>query len=218
MIAKTRGNNLIHEWPTSCPEFIHISTDEVFGDIENGFFKENDRHNPSNPYSASKSAAEMLVIAYGRTYGIPYKITRTTNNYGPRQHPEKIVPHCIMRGISGNKIRIHGTGNQKRNWIHVKDNCHAIFKVMTEGKFGEIYHISSPEEYSVNDIVRMTLEKLGSRFDATTVDYVQDRSGQDMRYALDSTKIKETLGWSALSAFKESIGDIIEHYKQHRRE
>jgi len=214
LLAKTRGKNLMHEWPMNQPEFIHISTDEVFGDIETGFFKEDDRHNPSNPYAASKSAAEMLVVAYGRTYGIPYKITRSTNNYGPRQHPEKLVPHCITRGISGNKIRIHGAGNQKRNWIHVEDNCRAIFKVMLEGRPGEIYNISSPEEYSVNDIARMVLEKLGNRADTATVDHVQDRSGQDVRYALDSAKIKEKLGWSARSTFQDSVGDIIEYYKQ----
>lgn len=193
------------------PEFIHISTDEVFGDTEIGFFKEDDLMRPSNPYSASKAAAEMVVLAYARTYGIPYKITRTTNNYGSRQHPEKLIPRSIVSILKNEAIPIHGTGKQVRNWIHVKDNVRAIYEVMTKGKLGEAYHIASEEELSVNQIAKIILEAFEKPWNESTVQYVADRSGQDIRYALDSSKIK-TLGWTAQDSLKGHIGKLIRKY------
>lgn len=198
------------------PEFIHVSTDEVFGDREEGFFKEDDIMRPSNPYAASKAAAEMVVLAYGRTYGIPYKITRTTNNYGSRQHPEKLIPRSIVSILKNEPIPIHGNGKQVRNWIHVKDNVRAIYEVMTKGKLGEAYHIASDEELSVNDIVKTILNSFEKPWSAQTVRYVADRSGQDIRYALDSSKIK-TLGWAAQDSLKDHINKLIYKYAGSQR-
>lgn len=199
------------------PEFIHISTDEVFGDREEGFFKENDILCPSNPYAASKAAAEMVVLAYARTYGIPYKITRTTNNYGSRQHPEKLIPNSIVSILKNEPIPIHGTGHQVRNWIHVKDNVRAIYEVMTKGKLGEVYHIASEEELSVNQIAKIILDAFEKPWSAQTVQYIADRSGQDIRYALDSSKIC-ALGWSAQDSLKEHINKLIYKYAgQHQK-
>lgn len=194
------------------PEFIHISTDEVFGDREDGFFKEDDIMRPSNPYAASKAAAEMVVMAYGRTYGIPYKITRTTNNYGSRQHPEKLIPRSIVSILKNEPIPIHGTGEQIRNWIHVKDNVRAIYEVMTKGKLGESYHIASEEELSVNQIAKTILEAFEKPWSAETVQYIADRSGQDIRYALDSSKIR-SLGWVSQDSLKNHIGKLIRKYE-----
>lgn len=213
LIIKTKSKNVQHSWPTDQPVFVYISTDEVFGDRKIGFFKEYDRMLPSNPYSSSKAAAELLVIAYNRTYGIQYNITRTTNNYGPRQHPEKLVPSCITNAIAGKIVKLHGTGEQIRNWIHVIDNCEAIYTIMTKGKLNEIYHISSDEEYSVNEVARIILEAVGEKYNSQTVMHIQDRAGQDIRYALDSSKLRK-LGWKAAYSFKKEIKNIIEEYKR----
>ncbi|MEK7503323.1 MAG: GDP-mannose 4,6-dehydratase [Patescibacteria group bacterium] len=193
------------------PEFIHISTDEVFGDTEAGFFQESDNMRPSNPYAASKAAAEMVVLAYGRTYGIPYKITRTTNNYGSRQHPEKLIPRSIVSILKNEPIPIHGTGKQVRNWIHVKDNVRAIYDVMIKGKLGESYHIASEEELSVNQIAKTILDAFEKSWNAQTVQYVPDRSGQDIRYALDFSKIR-ALGWAPQDSLKQHIEKLIRKY------
>ena len=128
------------------PLFVQISTDEVFGDIDEGFFLENDRHHSSNPYSATKAAAEQLVFAWSRTYNIPFLMTRTTNNYGERQHPEKLIPCAITKILKGQKVPIHGDGSYVRNWIHVEDNVSAILKIIDLGKINEVYHIASEEE------------------------------------------------------------------------
>ena len=194
------------------PLFLHISTDEVFGDREKGFFQEGDRLHPSNPYAASKAGAEMLVMAYGRTFGIPYKITRTTNNYGSRQHPEKLIPNAILRVLKGNKITVHGTGDQVRNWIHVKDNCCAIYDVMLKGALNESYHIASDEELSVNQIAKIILDAFEKPFHAETVEHVRDRSGQDIRYALDSSKLR-ALGWQPQDSLKQQITKLIRKYE-----
>lgn len=200
-------------WEYKDPTFIYIGTDEVFGDIEKGFFKEEDRHNPSNPYSASKSCAEMLVKAWGRTYNLPYRITRTTNNYGERQHPEKLIPHCITQLLSDKPIRVHGTGEYVRNWIYVKDNCEAILKVMEKGEDGQSYHISSDEEYSVLQIVQMIANKLGKE-PKDWITFVPNRSGQDVRYALNNEKIKRDLHWEQSHKLDKILTQIIESYKK----
>ena len=214
ILVDARRRNINHAWSVELPTFVYVSTDEVFGDRNEGFFKEDDRHNPSNPYSASKSMAEMLVLSYGRTYGIPYKITRTTNNYGERQHHEKLIPNCISKVLAGEKVKIHGSGNQIRNWIYVKDNCDAIWKIMESGKINEIYHVASPEEYSVNEVVHIILNEVGKSFHPQTVEYVQDRSGQDMRYALDYSKTIEEFGWAPRTNFKSHIHDTIHDYEE----
>ncbi len=214
LLKNKKIENMQLGWEYTEPVFIHISTDEVHGDIEKGFFPEAAPHNPSNPYAASKASAEMLVKAWARTYGIPYRITRTTNNYGERQHPEKLIPRCITNCITGQKIPIQGTGEYIRNWIYVKDNCDAILKVMEEGKNGEIYNISSNEEYSVIQVVKMILEKFGKEFSSNTVEFVQNRSGQDWRYGLDNKKIKDELGWSQQHMLADVLDHMIEDYQK----
>jgi len=199
-------------WEYRDPILVYISTDEVLGDIDKGFFRECDSLNPSNPYSGSKASAEMLVKAWGRTYNIPYKITRTTNNYGPRQHEEKLIPHVITQLLKNEKVKVHGDGSYVRNWIHCLDNCDAVLKVMEKGKIGEIYNISSDEEYSVCEIVEVVAEKFGKKFD-DVVDFIPNRVGGDIRYGLDNSKIKKELGWNQKYNLKNSLDSIIDSYK-----
>lgn len=213
LLLRPRIANAAHAWLIETPTFIYISTDEVLGDTHDGFHKEGEVLSPSNPYSASKAAAEYLIKSWSRTFGIKYKITRTTNNYGPRQHPEKLIPNSITRVLTGQKIQIHGHGDYIRNWVHVIDNCNAIYKVMKEGAINETYHVSSDEEYSNNQIAKMILQKLGKPFSKDHVKYIQNRSGQDVRYALDNQKLKK-LGWIQKHKFFDVLDEIINFYKQ----
>lgn len=212
IIKNKKIKSAMNAWQYECPVFVQISTDEVFGDIEEGFFSENDRHQSSNPYSATKSAAEQLVVAWGRTYRIPYLITRTTNNYGPRQHAEKLIPRAITSILENKKIPIHGNGTHIRNWIHVDDNVDAILKVIELGDIGESYHISSSEEYSVEEVVKIICKKMDVEYKAVT-EYVMDRSGADVRYALNNEKISR-LGWSQKRFLGQEIEKIIGEYRR----
>lgn len=212
LMCKKKIEHLNLGWEYNQPVFIYISTDEVFGDIEKGSFTEESRHAPSNPYAATKSSSEMLVKAWGRTYGIPYRITRTTNNYGGRQHPEKLIPHIITQLLNNEKVKVHGDGSYVRNWIYVKDNVEAVLTVLERGENGETYHISSNEEYSVLQIAAMIAERLGKNV-ADVVEFVPNRSGQDLRYALDNTKIKQELGWKQQHKMSDVLDKIIESYK-----
>jgi len=212
IIKNKKINHAISAWEYECPLFVQISTDEVFGDIEVGDFSEDDRHTPSNPYSATKSAAEQLVSAWGRTYKIPYIITRTTNNYGPRQHSEKLIPRSITSILNGEKIPIHGSGSHIRNWIHVDDNVNAIFEIIEKGQINQSYHISSTEEYTVEEIVKMICKKMNVNYLDVTKN-VMDRSGADVRYALDNSKIL-SLGWKQRKFLETELEKIIEDYKK----
>ena len=213
LIRRRMLANAQRSWNHNPPLFLQISTDEVFGDIMEGFFKEDARFNPSNPYSATKAAAEMLVQAWARTYGLPVMLTRTTNNYGPHQHPEKLLPMAIKKCLTGEKVVVHGTGGYVRNWIHVLDNVDAIMTVLQEGEIGKAYHISSPEEFSVIDVVRKVLSQFGLPYDDTTIDTSSDRSGADLRYALDCSRIR-ALGWSAKRRFDDELPKIVEETRQ----
>ena len=175
------------------PLFFHISTDEVYGDILQGEFKESDILNPSNPYSATKAAAEMLVLAYSRTYGINYVITRSSNNYGPRQLEEKVIPKWISSIKRIKKIPLHGDGTYVRDWLYVKDNVDGIFKIIESENINEIYNISS-QNYMQNIEVAKTIL---SWFDSNEemIKFVENRWGQDLRYAVDNQKLR-SLGWS----------------------
>ena len=192
-------------------KFIQISTDEVYGDILKGSFKEEDRLKPSSPYSASKAAADMFVLAYSRTYGIHAVITRCTNNYGPYQFPEKLIPKTIIRASMNLKIPIYGTGKNIRDWIYVLDHCEAIDLVIKEGETGEIYNISSGEEKTNLEVVKTILSIMGK--DESLIEFVEDRPGHDLRYSLDSSKIRE-LGWKPKHSFKEGIRKTVEWYRQ----
>jgi len=190
-------------------KLVHVSTDEVYGDTVKGSFKEDDRLKPSSPYSASKAAAEMFVLAYVRTYGLHAVITRCTNNYGPYQFPEKLIPKTIIRASMNLKVPIYGTGKNVRDWIYVLDHCEALDLVMREGDKGEIYNISSGEEKTNLEVVRIILDLMGK--DESLIEFVEDRPGHDLRYSLDSSKIRE-LGWKPKHSFREGIKKTVEWY------
>jgi dTDP-glucose 4,6-dehydratase len=174
------------------PLFFHISTDEVYGDRSNGSFVETDVLKPSNPYSATKAAAEMLVLAYGRTYGLEYIITRSANNYGPRQFEEKLLPKCISCIKNNKKIPIHGDGTYVRDWTYVKDNVLGIFSILDSGIKNEIYNIAA-ENHMINlEVVDEVLQWFGK--DREMIQFVPNRWGQDLRYSISSKKLRD-LGW-----------------------
>ncbi|WP_461863568.1 dTDP-glucose 4,6-dehydratase [Thermococcus sp.] len=189
---------------------IHVSTDEVYGDIEEGSFTEDDRLLPSSPYSASKAAGDMLVLGYARTYNLNASITRCTNNYGPYQFPEKLIPKTIIRASMGLKIPIYGTGENVRDWLYVLDHCEAVELVLEKGKSREVYNISANQEKTNLEVVK-TILKLMSK-DKDLIEFVEDRPGHDLRYSLDSTKIREQLGWRPRHSFKEGIKKTVEWY------
>jgi dTDP-glucose 4,6-dehydratase len=194
----------------SSARFVQISTDEVYGDILKGSFTEESTLRPSSPYSASKAAGDVFVQAYARTYGLEAMVTRCTNNYGPFQFPEKLIPKTILRAKSGLRIPIYGTGENVRDWIYVIDHCRAVEAVLWGGRKGEIYTISAAEEMSNLDVVRIILQALGKSGDL--IDFVGDRPGHDARYSLDSSKIRDQLHWHPRKSFAEGIAETVAWY------
>ena len=176
------------------PLFFQISTDEVYGDIVKGMFDESDRLSPSNPYSATKVAAEMLVKSYHRTYGIDYIITRTANNYGERQFHEKLIPKCIARLKSDKKIPIHGDGSYIRDWTYVKDNVDALMFLIEKDFKNDIFNIAAENFMTNLDVARTIMSWVGKKNEEECLKFVENRWGQDVRYAVDSSKIRK-LGW-----------------------
>ena len=187
-----------------------MSTDEVYGEAREGSFKENAMLKPSNPYSASKTAADMFVIAYHKTYGLNLVITRCTNNYGPYQIPEKLVPKTIIRALKNLPIPIYGSGENVRDWIYVEDHCEAIEFVLRRGESGEIYNISAGSELLNIKIVKRILEMLNKLEDLIT--FVEDRPGHDIRYSLDSSKMRFKLGWRPKFSFEEALEATVNWY------
>ncbi len=196
----------------SSARFVQVSTDEVYGDIMDGSFTEKSTLQPSSPYSASKAAGDVFVQAYARTYGLHAMITRCTNNYGPYQFPEKLIPKTILRARSGLKIPIYGTGQNVRDWIYVIDHCRAVEQVLMNGRKGEIYNISASEEKSNLRVVGTILEMLDKSEDQ--IEFVEDRPGHDARYSLDSTKIRTELGWRPQENFADGIRRTVNWYLQ----
>ena len=190
--------------------FVQISTDEVYGEIQRGSFHELDRLNPSNPYSASKASADMLCRAYHKTYGLNVKITRCTNNFGPYQFPEKLIPKTIIRALKNLPVPVYGTGANVRDWIYVLDHCEAIRLVLENGGAGEIYNVSSGNEVSNIKVVREILQYLGR--DEDLISFVEDRPGHDFRYSLDSSKIRSELGWKPRHSFSSALKETIRWY------
>ena len=191
-------------------KLIHISTDEVFGSLEKSSADENSRFNPSSPYSASKASAELLVNSFFVTYGCDCMITRCTNNYGPRQFPEKLIPKTILYSKNDKKIPIYGTGKNIRDWIHVDDHCEAIYKVLKHGKKGESYNISSDNEIDNQTIIKKILAIMKKPEDM--IEFVKDRPGHDFRYSMNSSKIRKQLGWSPKISFEEGLENTIDWY------
>jgi dTDP-glucose 4,6-dehydratase len=191
-------------------KMVHVSTDEIYGDILEGSFDEDDRPKPSNPYAASKSAADMFALAYQRTYGIDVVITRCTNNFGPYQHLEKLIPKTIVRAIHNLAVPLYGTGTQMRDWIYVLDHCEALKRVIEAGRSGQIYNISTGREISNVKVVESILEILGKPRDL--IQFVEDRPGHDTRYSLNSQKIRSEIGWAPRYAFQEALERTVRWY------
>jgi dTDP-glucose 4,6-dehydratase len=189
---------------------VHIGTDESYGDIAEGSFTESDRLIPSSPYSASKASADLYVMAYRRTYGLNACITRCTNNYGPYQFPEKLIPKTIIRAKMGLKVPIYGTGKNVRDWIYVQDHCSAVRAALEKGRAGEIYNISSGNELDNLTIVKVILRIL--KLPESFIEFVDDRPGHDSRYSLDSRKIREELGWLPAHSFEKGISETVSWY------
>lgn len=177
-------------------KFVQISTDEVYGSLnDSGLFSEDDMLNPSNPYAASKASADLIVKSFYKTYGLPINISRSSNNFGPYQYPEKLIPLFILNALDGKELPLYGDGKNIRDWIYVKDNCKAIDKVMRDGKIGEIYNIGAANEKRNIDISKSILKILDK--EEKLIKYVEDRKSHDYRYALYTSKIKEDLEWEA---------------------
>ncbi|WP_371504466.1 dTDP-glucose 4,6-dehydratase [Nitrosopumilus adriaticus] len=196
-------------------KLIHISTDEVFGSLENETANEKFRFNPSSPYSATKASSELLINSYSLTYGCDCIITRCTNNYGPRQFPEKLIPKVIYLATQNKKIPVYGNGKNIRDWIFVEDHCNAILKVLENGKSNESYNISSDSEIDNITIVKTILEMMGKNSDL--IEFVEDRPGHDFRYSLDSSKIMKEIGWKNKTSFEEGIKQTIQWYENNSK-
>lgn len=193
--------------------YVQISTDEVYGSIARGRTAEDAPLEPRSPYSASKAGGDHLVRAYFTTYGLPTILTRACNNYGPYQYPEKFVPLFITNLIEGKKVPVYGDGKQIREWIYVTDHCRAIDAILHHGKPGEVYNIGTGENRANIEITRKLLQAFGK--DETSIEYVKDRPGHDLRYALDSTKLRRELGWQPQVSFDEGLQRTIEWYRDH---
>ena len=192
-------------------KFVQVSTDEVYGSLgSEGLFTEETCINPNSPYSASKAAADMIVRAYSETYGLPVNITRCSNNYGPYQFPEKLIPLMINNALHDKSLPIYGDGKQIRDWLYVDDHCSAIDVVLHKGKFGEIYNIGGNNEKQNLEIVNLILGELEK--DKSLITHVKDRLGHDRRYAIDNTKITSELGWEPKYTFEEGIKSTIKWY------
>ena len=191
-------------------KLVHVSTDEVYGEALEGSFTENTKTHPSNPYSASKAAADMFVLSYQKTYHLHVSITRCTNNFGPYQLPEKLIPKTIIRALKNLSIPIYGSGTNIRDWIYVQDHCTAIETVLKDGEAGEVYNISAGNEISNIEIARKILKSL--KKPESLITFVEDRPGHDFRYSLDSNKVRSELGWHPRFSFKKSLESTVKWY------
>jgi dTDP-glucose 4,6-dehydratase len=195
------------------PTFVQVSTDEVYGSIPKGFASEEDKLDPSSPYSSSKAAADLLVRSYATTYGYQAIITRCTNNYGPYQFPEKLIPLFATNLLAGRKVPLYGDGGNERDWLHVEDHCTAIRLVIERGTPGEIYNIGSGSQVTNLELTRRILAIVGH--DESMIQYVEDRLGHDRRYALDATKTT-ALGWAPSHSLDERLAETVEWYRTRR--
>lgn len=195
-------------------KFVQIGTDEVYGSTLQGSFLESDPVNPSSPYSASKAGADLLARAYFITYGLPVVITRSSNNFGAYQYPEKLIPFFLLRALQDQSLPVYGSGGNVRDWLYVQDNCRAIDLVLSRGRPGEIYNIGAGCEVSNLDITRRILSHLGKP--ESLIQHVADRPGHDRRYSIDSSKIRD-LGWRPEHKFEEALQETIEWYLGNER-
>lgn len=189
--------------------FVQISTDEVYGEIVDGEFAEGDPLNPRNPYAATKASADLLAKSYSTTHDLPVLITRSSNNYGPRQHREKLIPKFITQAVREKSLPLYGDGTNVREWIYVFDNCRAILTVLESGEPGEIYNIGSGEELENREVARQIVDRVGTSKDL--IAFVDDRPGHDRRYALNTEKV-ESLGWKPRISFEEGLDRTVDYY------
>lgn len=197
-------------------KFLQVSTDEVYGALgDTGMFLETTPLMPNSPYSASKASADMIVRAYSETYGMPVNITRCSNNYGPYQFPEKLIPLIINNCLKEKDLPVYGDGMQVRDWLHVSDHCVAIDTVLHKGENGEVYNIGGNNEKANIEIVKLIIEALGKS--ESLIKYVKDRPGHDRRYAIDNTKITTQLGWEPVYTFEQGIKETIQWYLENNK-
>lgn len=205
------GTHVLLEEALGCgvERFVHVSTDEVYGSIRSGSFREIDNLNPSSPYSASKAASDLLARSYYITHDLPVIVTRCTNNFGPYQYPEKLIPLFVTNLLDGKKVPVYGTGKNVRDWIYVLDHCRALDFVLRHGEPGEIYNIGGDNEKSNLEITEGILRVLGK--DGSMIEYVRDRPGHDWRYSLDSSKLR-SMGWKPEFDFETALQATVEWY------
>jgi dTDP-glucose 4,6-dehydratase len=204
--------------------FLHVSTDEVYGSLamDDPAFSETTPYSPNSPYSASKAGSDHLVRAYHHTYGLPTLTTNCSNNYGPYQFPEKLIPLVVHRALNGHKIPVYGNGSNVRDWLYVKDHCRAIMAVLENGKPGEVYNIGGNSEKTNLEVVRTLcaiLDEVAPRADQTghagLIEFVKDRPGHDQRYAIDASKIRTEIGWVPEETFESGIRKTVQWYLEH---
>ncbi|WP_208028922.1 dTDP-glucose 4,6-dehydratase [Rhabdothermincola sediminis] len=193
--------------------FIHISTDEVYGSIEHGSFKESDPLGPRSPYSASKAGSDLIALSYVSTYGLPVIVTRSSNNFGPYQYPEKVIPLFVTNLLEGRKVPLYGDGLNVRDWLYVEDNCAGVDLVLRSGEVGEIYNIGGGNEITNRDLTERVLRLCGAGEEM--IEYVTDRPGHDRRYSIDCSKIG-ALGWKPQRDLDEALADTVEWYRANR--
>jgi len=196
------------------PRFVHISTDEVYGSIESGSWREDHALEPNSPYSASKASADLLARAYARTHGMDVRITRCSNNYGPYQYPEKVIPLFVTNLLDGRPVPLYGDGLNMRDWLHVEDHCRAVALVLEHGQAGEIYNIGGGTELTNTELTGLLLDALGA--DWSRVQAVADRKAHDRRYSVDWTKIRTQLGYAPRVDFAAGLADTVRWYAEHR--
>mgnify|MGYP001384479001 CR=1 FL=1 len=217
--------NLLEEFKIYCKKnkktkFIHISTDEVYGDVVSGRSDENYQYKPSSPYAASKASSDHLVYSYIRTFKIPAVITNCSNNYGPKQHPEKLIPKLIYNIMNNKTLPIYGKGKNSREWLYVKDHCDALIKVFKHGKVGEFYNIGSNKNLNNIEISKILIKTAKKNFQVGSnvkIKFVKDRPGHDLRYALNSNKIAKKLKWSPSTTIKDGIKKTFLWYKNNKK-
>ena len=191
--------------------FLQVSTDEVYGSIEEGSWTEKWPLQPNSPYSASKASGELLARSYNRTHGIDVLITRCSNNYGTHHFPEKLIPLFITNLIEGKKVPVYGTGENVRDWLHVDDHCRGIYSVLMNGRSGEVYNIGGGRELTNNEITSLILDAMGA--DESSIEFVEDRKGHDLRYSVDWTKINRELGYEPQVKFEDGLRETIQWYR-----
>jgi dTDP-glucose 4,6-dehydratase len=194
--------------------FVHVSTDEVYGSIEEGSWDETCPLEPNSPYSASKASSDLLARAYARTHGLPVMVTRCSNNYGPYQFPEKVIPLFVTNLIDGGSVPLYGEGANSRDWLHVDDHCRAIHLVLADGRAGEVYNIGGGTELTNRELTEVLLEHCGATWDSVRL--VEDRKGHDLRYSVDISKIRNELGYQPRVPFAEGLDATVAWYREHR--